>query len=150
MGLIRTIRNDAVLLNNIYRLAIDFEHRTYWVEMQREQKLLADPAAPAEKPRKKGEEPPPSNFLMAPKYTKRPAEMPTGVEFDSVLKEKEGLIRGGIAYVHFFPSGFNEQAILYLKKEGAKTISYSLLIRPTSGKVEIFPHQIASFDSADK
>lgn len=149
VGLIRTVRNDAVLLNGIYRLAVDLEKQTYWIEIQREMRLLNDqPAEP--KKGAKGKEAEPSNFTKAPKYSKEPIPMPPGVVFDGVLKEREGLIKEGIAYVHFFPNGFNEQAILYLKKEGAKSISYSLFVRPTSGKVDIYPERITSFDGGSK
>lgn len=146
VGLIRTIRNDAVLLNNVYRLVIDFEKRTYWVEVQREAKLLTETPPPS----KKGDPAPPSNFLMAPKYSKEPVAMPDGVAFDGVLKEREGLIKEGRAYIHFFPSGFNEQAILYLKKEGSQKVSYSLVLRPTSGKVEIMPDVVREFEVYSK
>jgi Tfp pilus assembly protein FimT len=145
VGLIRTVRNDAVLLNNIYRIVIDFDKKTYWVETQREQALLSDPVAVDPK-KKKGAQATSSNFMMAPKYSKKPVPMPDGVAFDGVLKEKEGLLKEGMAYIHFFPSGFNEQAILYLKREGTNVVSYSLVIRPTSGKVDIYPAAVTSFE----
>ncbi len=147
VGLVRTVRTDAVLLNNIYRLAVDFDRKAYWIESQREAKLIEENPKPKKKP-KKGEEEPPSNFMLAAKYGKEPTPWPDGVAFDGVYKEKEGLIQEGIAYVHFFPSGFNEQAILYLKREGTETISYSLVIRPTSGKVDILPEKVTGFDVA--
>jgi len=150
VGLIRTVRNDAVLLNNIYRLAIDFERKAYWVESQREARLIpeaTEETVKKKKKKKKGEEEPPSNFMMANKYSKEPVPFPDGVTFDAVFKEREGMVRDGIAYVHFFPSGFNEQAILYLKRTGSDKISYSLVVRPTSGRVDIFREAIPNFDS---
>jgi hypothetical protein len=144
VGLIRTIRNDSVLLNSIYRLAIDLDNKTYWVETQREAKFLSESVEPKKKS-KKGE-PAPSNFIMAPKYSKEAVPMPDGVVFESVLKEREGLIKGGMAFVHFFPNGINEQAVLHLKKEGSKVIAYSLVIRPTSGKVDIYPQMVMGFE----
>jgi Tfp pilus assembly protein FimT len=144
VGLIRTVRNDAVLLNNIYRLTIDLDKKTYWIETQREQALLSEPVAVD--PKKKSVAGSSSNFNMAPKYSKKPLPMPDGVAFDGVLKEKEGLIKEGMAYVHFFPNGFNEQAVLYLKREGTDVVSYSLVIRPTSGKVDIYPQKVTSFE----
>jgi len=145
VGLVRTIRNDAILLNNIYRLAIDFEKKEYWVESQREFKML-DPLAEAPKKTKKGAEPPPSNFDFATKYSSKPIPMPSGVVFDGVLKEREGLKKEGIVYIHFFPNGFNEQAILYVNKEGAKNVAYSMILRPTLGRVEIFPKLVTDFN----
>jgi len=63
------------------------------------------------------------------------------------LKEQTGLIKTGQAYVHFFPNGFAEPAIIYLTKEGTDTIAYSVIIRATSGKVEIVPGEIKTFDT---
>lgn len=148
IGLIRTIRNDAILLNSVYRLVIDFENAQYWVESQREFKLLA---AEPEEPKKKGkkgskDEPPPSNFTIAEKFGKKPTPMPDGVVIEGVLNERDGLIKQGVAYVHFFPNGFNDQAILQLNKAGAKGEGYSLLIRPTSGRVELHRERLNAFD----
>ncbi len=146
VGLIRTVRNDAILLGSMYRLVIDLDRKQYWVETQREAKLLDDVEPDKKKKKKSGEEPP-SNFLFASKYSKEPVPMPDGVVFDGVYKEREGLIKEGRAYIHFFSNGFNEPAILYLKRDGNKTVSYSLVVRPTSGKVDIFPETIPSLDS---
>lgn len=72
--------------------------------------------------------------------------MPSGVEFSGVLKEKDGLIKEGVAYIHFFPNGFNDQAILYLNREGSDVVSYSMLLRPNSGRVELYREAVKSFD----
>lgn len=150
VGLVRSVRNDAVLLNLVYRIAFDLEKQTWWVETQKSFQLLQPEAAyDPNKKKKKDEEPPPSNFAPADKYSKKPVKFPNGVEIRGVLKEQTGNIKSGIAYVHFFPNGFAEQAILYLTKEGAETIAYSVIIRPTSGRVEIFPSEITSFDSGE-
>lgn len=144
IGLIRTIRNDAILLNGVYRLVVDFEHSQYWVETQREFKLLE--SNPVVTPKKgKKEDPPPSNFILADKFSKKPIDMPDGVVIEAVVTERDGLVKQGLAYVHFFPNGFNDQAILQLNKTGAKGDGYSLWIRPTSGKVELFRERLNGF-----
>ena len=150
VGLIRTVRTDAILLNSIYRLVIDLEHNAYWVETQKEFKLLVpdDEFAKSTKDKKKEKEPPPSNFSMAEKYSSKPIPLPVGVAFDGVLKERDGLIKEGIAYIYFFPNGFNDHAILYLGKEGEAGRGYSLLIRSTSGRVDISPGVLKTFDQA--
>lgn len=154
VGIVRTVRNDSILLNNVYRLAIDLEKQRYWVESQREQRLLGQEELEEannpkkKKKRKRGEpEERPSNFQMAEKFSREPIAMPGGVIFDGVLKEREGLIKEGIAYVHFFPNGYTEQAILYLAKEGSGTTGYSLVIRPTLGKVEIVASRVSDFNT---
>jgi hypothetical protein len=146
VGLIRTIRTDAILLNTIYRLVIDMEHNTYWVETQKSFKLLtaADEAQPVDP--KKNKNAPPSNFSFAEKYSAKPVPLPGGVVFDGVLKENGGYSKEGLVYINFFPNGFNDQAILYLTKEGSPGKGYSLLIRPTSGHVIITGQRLQSFD----
>lgn len=152
VGLIRTVRTDAILLNSIYRIVIDIEHNAYWVESQKEFKLLtaADEFSPAEKDRKKKkkDEVAPSNFSYAEKYSSKPIPLPGGVSFDGVLKERDGMLKEGIVYLNFFPNGFNDHAILYLGKEGEVGKGYSLLIHPTSGKVDIIPGLVKGFEQA--
>ena len=63
-----------------------------------------------------------------------------------MFKEKEGLIKEGVAYINFFPSGYVEQSILYLNKEGATTDGYSIIIRPTAGRVEVVNKHIVTLD----
>ena len=154
VGLLRTVRNDSILLNVVHRLAVNLDKNTYWVEGQREFKLLTDPGAEEEAPRKKSlkkgdDEEPPSNFQMAAKFSKEPIPLPGGVAFGGVLKEQEGLRKEGIVYVHFFPNGFAEQSILYLDKEGSDGKGYSLVVRPTGGKVDIFNEHIQSFEQVE-
>jgi general secretion pathway protein H len=146
VGTLRSVRNDAILLNRIYRLAIDFESQTWWIEKQAKLELLgsesqgkaaADPKKPA---------PPPSGFSIADKYGKKPRELPGGVVFDGVLTERDGLLRSGLAYIHFFPSGYAEQSIVYLNKQGVETGGYSLYVRPANGKIEVFNRRVQSFE----
>jgi len=147
IGLIRTIRNDAILLNIVQRLAIDFDRRAWWVESQREFKLPSAQEEVPKKKKKKGEEEPPSSFVFNDKYSKKPIPFPGGVVCDGVYKEREGLRKEGIAYIHFFPNGFNDAAILYLNKEGASEKGYSLLIRPTSGRVDVYREYIQDLNA---
>ena len=65
--------------------------------------------------------------------------------FDGVLTEKDGYITEGKAYIHFFPNGFTEQAILYLAKTGSEQVFYSMVVRPSSGKVELHPGAVETF-----
>ena len=125
MGMTKTIRNDAILLNVIYRLGLDLDENTWWVESQKGLKMLIEPSESQNE-----DEEPDSNFVMAEKFSKKPIPLPTGVVFGGILTEKFGLISEGITYVHFFPNGYTEQTILYLKKEGADQVFYSMILRP--------------------
>lgn len=144
VGVIRSVRNDSILLNTIHRLAFDFQERTWWVEEQKVQRLLSDtPVRPKKK--KNAEQETDSNFALAQKYNREPVPLPGGVAVPGILKENEGLLKEGIAYIHFFPNGYNEHSIIYLAKEGAAEVAYSLIVPPTSGKIEIVREQIKEF-----
>jgi prepilin-type N-terminal cleavage/methylation domain-containing protein len=148
-GMVKTLRNDAILLNAVHRLAVDFEEKQYWIEQQEQAgALLDDPlTAPTErKPKKKNEPPPPSGFAMAEKYGGKKLPFPGGVKVLQVIKEQEGLRKEGLVYVHFFPNGFNEPALIVLSKEGDDDAGYTLVVRPASGNVEIVPGVLKSFD----
>lgn len=148
VGLTRTVRNDAVLLNKVHRLVINLDKNQWWVESQKQFELLAsvDPDAP--KPKQKigdKDKEPPSNFTIADKYSKTPTDLPGGVAFGGVLKEGEPFYQKGVAYIHFFPNGYNDQAILYVRKDGAEQDSYSVVIKPTGGKVDIEGGHVGKF-----
>lgn len=150
VGMFRSIRNDAILLNGVHRFGIDFDKKTYWVENQKTLSMLSEDSQYSVKRKKKSKEEeysPPEGFSFTEKYSKKPIEFPVGVNFDGVLKEKEGLVQEGIVYIHFFPNGFNEQAIVYVNKAGAQSKGYSVLLRPTLGRVEVFREYLSQFES---
>lgn len=137
-GMVRSVRNDAILLNLIHRLAINFDDQTWWIENQKKFSLLEDPEDKEKKNKKKGAaEEGDSNFTYTAKYTKEPLKMPAGVVFSGVRTERDGFVNKGIVYVHFYPNGFSDQAILQLNKEGSEMVFYSMILRPTSGRVEL-------------
>lgn len=144
VGIVRNVRNDSILLNKVYRLVIDLDGKTWWVESQKAFRLLSDAPELDAKKTKKGA-PVESNFELATKFSAKPVPLPDGVVISGVLKEREGMKKEGVVYVHFFPNGFNEQAILHLSKEGAKMAAYSLVISSVSGRVEIVPDQVERF-----
>lgn len=145
VGTLRSVRNDAILLNRIYRLAINFEDQTWWIEKQSQLEQLGTESQAGKKADPK-KEAPPSNFAIADKYGKKARELPGGVVFDGVLTEQEGLLKQGLVYVHFFPSGYAEQSIVYLNKQGVETGGYSLYVRPANGKIEVFNRRVTSFE----
>lgn len=152
VGISRTIRNDSILLSNVYRLVIDIDHSAWWVESQRRNQLISEETEESHRKKEKNkkktdkEGDQDSNFVLADKYSKKPIALPDNVQFDGVFKEKEGQITKGIAYIHFFPSGFVEQSVIYLNKTGAQTPSYSIVIRSTAGRVEVVNKKVTSFD----
>lgn len=145
VGTMRTIRNDAILLGSIYRMGIDFEKNTWWVESQKEFKLLTIAAEDSKKKKKDKKEAAPTNFEYVAKYNKKPSPLPQGLVFRSVLKETEGLRKEGIVYINFFPNGFADSSIIYISKEGNADAGYSLIVRATAGKVDIERGLIQNF-----
>ncbi|MEZ4752160.1 MAG: prepilin-type N-terminal cleavage/methylation domain-containing protein [Bdellovibrionota bacterium] len=140
VGLLKTVRNDAILLSNIHRLAVNLEDNTYWVEVQKKKALL-DQLPVEEDPKN----PQPSNFALADKYASDPIPLPDGVVFDGVFKEAEGLRRNGLAYIHFFPNGYAEPSILFLNRASRADNAYGLEIVPPLGKVEIFRADVEEY-----
>jgi len=152
VGTVRTIRNDAILLNTVHRLAFDLDHRSWWVERQKQLLPIGEAEAQnlPQKKKKEGEEPevgPTGNFEYAPKYSSKAIALPPGVAMAGVLKEQEGLRGEGVVYIHFFPNGFNDQAILYITRDGStREEGYSVLVRATGGRVEIHNKLLKGFD----
>jgi hypothetical protein len=140
VGLVRTVRNDAVLLNNIYRIGFDFEKNTYWVQSQRQLKTIHEDPKDTESIKQDS-----SNFNFAEKYSKSAVEMPGGTRVLGVFKEGEGLIQKGAAVIHFFPNGFNEASIIYFAKEGSNQAAYSLRI-PVTGRAEVLAGLVQTMD----
>jgi len=145
VGTLRSVRNDSILLNRIYRLAINFEDQTWWVENQNQLSVLGNETqAGAEKDPKNPQ--PESGFSLDKKYGSKPKQLPGGVVFKGVLTERDGKLEKGLAYIHFFPSGYAEQSIVYLNKKGMESGGYSLYVQPASGKIEVFNRRVNSFE----
>jgi hypothetical protein len=151
-GMVKTLRNDAILLNTVHRIAVDFDAGEYWIEQQQQQgALLEDPLTPPppKKKPKKGDPPPSTGFTMAEKYGGKKNKFPGGVKILQIVKENEGLRKEGIVYVHFFPNGFNEPALIVLTRASDEDAGYTLLVRPASGNVDILPGVLKSFDQVE-
>ena len=147
-ALTRGVRSDAILLNSIYRLSLDLEKNTYLVEKQSGKGLISESSMLSKKPdpkKNKNPEASDNTFSADEKYSKEAKSLPGGVVFNGVLKEKEGLIKEGTAYIYFFPNGINEKAIIYLNSVSAKEGGYSLLIHPTAGKVDFIKQKVEQF-----
>jgi len=156
VGLTRTIKDDAILLNTIHRLVIDLDHQTYWVEQQKQFQLLsAEPPDPKKSNvKKKGSKSdsassdvdPATNFQPDQKFSKEPIPFPDGVAVLGVLTER-ALFKQGVAYVNFFPNGYNDPAIIYLIRSGSQSFDgYSLVLRPVSGLIDIKRSYVQTLD----
>ena len=65
-----------------------------------------------------------------------PQQLPRAVKFDGVRTQQfRQPIKDGMAYTHFFPSGWAERTLVYLKDSGGATMT--LEMQPLTGKVVI-------------
>jgi len=95
--------------------------------------ITADPSQPDSEPWK-----PKRAVFQAFKDTMLKLEKLQGVKIAQVVTGLRGeVVTSGRAYVHFFPSGFGERAVIELedKSEGR----YSLVNHPLTGKVRLLP-----------
>jgi len=144
VGTIRTIRNDSILLSRVHRLVINMDDQTWWVEGQRKFELLS------EEPEENEDEEKISNFAFVEKYATKPIELPEAIGIGAVVKEREGFLRDGLAYIHFFPNGYSEPAQIFitrrrsLEREGDEAGGFVLDIAPTGGRVEIFTETLGN------
>ncbi len=137
IGTIRTIRNDAILLSNTHRLAIDIDKNTWWVELQKRRGLLDNPdVAPEDREQLEGSSSF-ATFEVAEKYAKGPTPLPDGVLFQGVFKEKEGLFDQGIAYINFFPNGYVESSILFLNRTQLDPAAFALELQAPMGRIKV-------------
>ena len=130
VGTVRSIRSDAILLNRIFRLCIDMDRNQWWVEEQKEFSVLGATEMQAGALSGTGNATnTPSNdanFVLATKYGKDARSLPNRVIFMGVVTERQGMATVGVSYIHFFPNGFNEPAIIQFA-ESRKQLSYSFI-----------------------
>lgn len=139
-GLLKTVRDRAVFRNKIHRLVVSFEDQKYWIESQ--QQLSPIDLAQLEEARKVSlgqskAEMPDTGFTLEPRFGKEPTEIPDGLVLDGVYTARDGLLQEGIAYIHFFPNGYNDEAIIFLRKRGGQGSGYALKLNPVTGRAEI-------------
>ena len=68
-----------------------------------------------------------------------PVELPDNISFHSVytINQKDEY-KEGTAYIHFFPTGFAEKAVIQLADDNDSI--YTLELRPLTGKVKVYPY----------
>ncbi len=141
----------AVASGNYLRLVIDIDADRYWVEASEEPVFLSrdkrkeglDPNAKDEdedtdKKKRQGkhdEEAPATGKTAYAKDDIIPEiAMERGIGIDGVLtSNQEDVFRHGKAYIHFFPNGFVEPAMIYTT-DGDSGF-YTLSVHPWTGKV---------------
>lgn len=148
----RQLQNTAKLKGAVYRIAIDLKDgpkangQEFWIEASSARTVLT-PEEMNDRPLdkdKKDEEKPPSLFSPDPKMMK-PVVLPGGMHIEGVeLKRHEGEITSGKAYIHFFPQGLADEAVIHLR--GGEKLVWSLVIHPLTGKTDIATERVTLRD----
>ncbi|OFZ12796.1 MAG: hypothetical protein A2Z20_07080 [Bdellovibrionales bacterium RBG_16_40_8] len=152
MSLSRELRAHARLSGATYRLVIkmpeegnnkkeeDNEKYEFWVEKAQGQVLNNyDPKNPPKlsdpKAEKKDDEPT-SPFSPDTRIIKKPEVLPGGLQFESVeLANIDRPIIRGIVYVHYFPTGFTDEAAIHLQY--GEKLRWTIAIESLTGHVEV-------------
>lgn len=132
--LIKETRNHARMKNRMFRIVFELggDKGTYWVESTA-QAVMLNPDAPAERSKKDA---PASAFQEDKSFLKEKAELPGKLKFVSIETEAgKELINEGRAYLHFFPEGLVEGAVIQIGD--GKELVWSLVPNSLTGRTEI-------------
>ncbi|MBI2346013.1 MAG: hypothetical protein HYV03_03850 [Deltaproteobacteria bacterium] len=133
-----------------YRLAIDLEKQTYWIERGSGTALIetAPASAPPSRLTNQADEgesydraPAEGAFGPAPNLPRalaQPGVMPSKVRFQEIYTSAgPEPVTTGMAYIHFFPQGYAEPAIVNLTDlEGTRFIA--LEVNPLTGFTRVY------------
>jgi len=142
----RELQSTAKLKGATYRLVIDLKQgarstdQTYWVESSN-RTVLSPSELEAVKEGDKSEETPPSQFTVDNKIIRSPVDLPGDLVIEDVeVARMETPIANGLAYIHFFPQGLAEEALIHLRA-GEKN-RWTLAIHPLTGKTDVIAEHV--------
>lgn len=139
-ALTKEVRNRAKLKNATYRLVFDMsaEPHKYWLEYSQGSKPI--PAnlyedAPQEE-MSSGQ----IQFQKDETLIKKEKELPKGLYFGAVETiNTKSPITQSVAYIHYFPEGFVEAAVIHLTNR--QGLTWTLVISPLTGQAEIIEEE---------
>ena len=135
-ALTKEVRSRAKLKNSTYRLVFDMTGDThhYWVEYMQGSKPI--PANIYDEKKKGDEDESKTRFQKDTSIVKEERALPKGLFFGSVETiNTKNPITDGLAYVHYFPEGFVEAAVIQVTNRDALT--WSFVISPLTGQSEV-------------
>lgn len=151
---VKEIRNRAKLYGTTYRLAfrLDTDHQAYWVEKSTnitfiDKDALEKARNEAKSSFRNDEKAAPSPFQPDTSFFKKEKTLPKGYTF-KMVESAGGLAvnssgssqnisySDGMAYIHFFPQGFIEAALIQI--EDPKKNTWSVTFNSLTGKAAIF------------
>ena len=145
----REIRDSARLTGSTKRIVIDMNKEkgySFWVETAfgNITLLTAEKQKDLERLTKiqRDDEKPKDVFAIDHKITKKPESLPRGMIVESVeIAGHEDPITEGKAYIHFFPQGLVEEAVIHFSDR--KTLNWTLSINPLTGRADVFERKIS-------
>jgi general secretion pathway protein H len=146
------IRNSARLNSSTFRLVISIPEEgagkepSFWVEsapgnvtiMTDEQKQDKERAATglSEEAKKK------TVFALDSRILKKPETLPRGLFFEDVeYPDPSPTTTTGTAYIHFFPQGLVQEALIHLTDK--KTLHWTIAVQPLTGRATIFEKHLS-------
>lgn len=134
--LTKEVRNRARLKNVTARLVFDMtaEPHRYWVE-------YTQGSAPVDAnlydPRRVQDYKPATTYVRDEVLTKKERELPSNLYFAVVetVNTREPVSQG-MVYIHFFPEGFVEGAVIQVTNR--KDLTWTFAISPLTGQAQIF------------
>lgn len=135
---IKEVRNRAKLYGTTYRLAfrLDPDRQAYWVEKSNSityiDKAALEKAREEAKSsfRKNAEEKTTTSFTPDTSFFKKEKKLPEGYTFKLIeTVSQNAAYSDGMAYIHFFPQGFIEAAVVQIEdpKKNVWTVTFNSL-----------------------
>lgn len=113
VGALRYAQSQAATTKQPHRLEMNVEENAFWVSRAGEEGV----------------------FTRDPSPRGNPVYLPAGIGFLDVNQPGREKMRGGMAFVHFSPTGWAEESTIHLKK-GENEV-FTIFIHPLGGKVEL-------------
>jgi len=146
----RELHHLARLKHSTYRLVIQLgaeQSSSYWVESASTPVLLPsqddiDKLSTVDEEGKKAD---PQGFTRDDQLLKGQINLKNGLHFKDVeFGSRNTVITSGLAYIHYFPQGLVEEAIIHFEHEDG--LKWSVAIHPLTGHADIVGQHISFKD----
>ncbi len=148
-GLTREIHNAARLYNATFRLVLRLQEgkvHSYSVESasgnvtllsEEQQEDLEDASSDAQQKEQKR-----NGFSDDARVLKEARQLPKGLFFGPVeYGNRKEAIASGVAYIHFFPQGLTDEAVIHLTDK--KKLNWTIALHPITGHANIYEKNIS-------
>ncbi|MEN9722239.1 MAG: hypothetical protein RJB38_225 [Pseudomonadota bacterium] len=149
-SVIKEAYNAAMITGKVHRIAYNLKSGEFWVESGPATALLETAASEEKRARRErfstgrgSGASSSSEFSLDKSITRSKKTLPRGVEFTSVLSERDKApLSEGTAYTHIFPSGITERSLIQLSDSQKHDVS--LVIEPIGGRTRMLQGKISA------